>query len=174
MLPVTAQAIIAAEKLKVTYFKLLDFLGGSEGKLVSSSPDIRNYNHAVFYSKASNLSVFIIFFSQQKATRQMFLLTKAWCPGTAGSSSQHIHISHLQQKSLLWTHTSHCMGNESKQRTNFRSWRKIPFPSVQSRNHSNVMDSYAPDSEINSRLMLRDACGMRESPVQVPHPNQEH
>lgn len=34
MLPVTAQAILTPEKPKGTYFRLLDFLGGDEDKLV--------------------------------------------------------------------------------------------------------------------------------------------
>jgi len=102
MLPVTAQTVITAQKLKVTYFELSwIFWGGNQDKLVSSSLDIRNYNIAVVYSKASNLSVFVIFFSQQKAMREMFFLTKAWYPGTAGNRSQCTDISPLQPKSLF-------------------------------------------------------------------------
>lgn len=98
MLPVTAQAIISAEKLKVTYFKLSwIFLGGGEDKLVLPCLDIRNNNHAVVYSKASNLSVFIIFFfhnrnpwerrfSSQKLGAQEQLATAVSTPTSATSS----------------------------------------------------------------------------------------
>lgn len=175
MLPVTAQAIISAEKLKVTYFKLSwIFLGGGEDKLVLPCLDIRNNNHAVVYSEASNLSVFIIFFFSTTESHERDVSPhKSLVPRNSWQQQlAHPYQPPPAEKSPL--KSVHFMGNESKQWKNFKSWRQIPFPSIQSRNHSSVMDSYAPDSEINSRLMLRGGCGMQESPVQVPHPNQEH
>lgn len=146
ILSVTIQTIITAEKLKITYFKVSWILGGRWDKLVSSRPGSRKDNHATAYCIASNPSVSITF-SYNRKSQERFLFTAAPCLGTTSSSksSQHSHTSNLWQKHLLQRYALHCVENESKW------WKKLqkteaqmPIPSVQSRNHSNLMDSCVP------------------------------
>lgn len=122
-----------------TFLTPLYFWGGGEGKLVLSVLDIRTNNRTVVYSKSIKpVCIHCSFFTTQRhetdASPHKSLVPR---------NNWKQQLTHPHQPPPA-EHASHCLGNECKQQTNFRSWHQIPFLPVQSRNHSSVWDICVP------------------------------